>query len=162
MITLLLFVVIVAFNQICIANLQSSTSDYIDPSKLLVVTILDTTNNEVIRDGMTLLRSIRLFGGSLSNATIMVTIVYDGIWQDQDVFIQELIKLRVEIIFTNQSNESGPKTLNKFKSFDSFDSIRFDYMLWLDADIVVFNDPFPYFKRHIQPGEIYCVPDLYR
>ncbi|KAJ1433802.1 hypothetical protein B484DRAFT_417703, partial [Ochromonadaceae sp. CCMP2298] len=53
------------------------------------------------------------------------------------------------------------KTLNKFKMFALFDSTRFDYFLWMDADITVFGDPMPYLHMHKYPGEIECVPDLY-
>jgi lipopolysaccharide biosynthesis glycosyltransferase len=44
--------------------------------------------------------------------------------------------------------------MNKFESMKYFDSIRFDYLLWLDADIVVLGDPISSgeLKKHTHPG----------
>ena len=140
------------------------THDYINPNRLLVVTILDSSNHEIIRDGLTLIRSIRLLGGTLNSASITATIILNNnsnSWRDQDSVLAELFRLNVEVKFIRQVFQNRPKTLNKYLAFQ-WDSLRFDYILWLDADIVVFNDPLPYFQSHVHPGEINCVPDLYR
>ena len=101
-------------------------------------------------------------GGSLNSASITATIIlYNSSWPDQDSVLAELFRLNVEVKFIRQVFQNRPKTLNKFLPFQ-WDSLRFDYILWLDADIVVFNDPLPYFLNHVHPGEINCVPDLYR
>jgi len=149
---LLLHIVLLRF---CIAEL-------IDPKRLLITTILDGGNHEVIRDGLTLLRSIRLMGGQMNFATIMVTVIPVDNWLDQDETLTELYSLNVEVVFSQPTLSNLPKTLYKYKAFETFDSLRFDYLLWLDADIVIFNDPSPYLLKHKHPGEICCVPDLYR
>ncbi|KAJ1403937.1 hypothetical protein B484DRAFT_223784, partial [Ochromonadaceae sp. CCMP2298] len=137
----------------------------IRPSQLLVATVLDTASTEIVRDALMLFRSIRLFGSTFTQATFLI-----GITSDDDCAIldgsllQSLYKLglNLEIIYLPQTEYGRAKTLNKFKMFALFDSTRFDYFLWMDADITVFGDPMPYLHMHKYPGEIECVPDLYR
>ena len=157
---ILLSVCLLASFALC--TTEDPSHDYINPRRLLVTTILDSSNPEIMRDGLTLIRSIRLLGGSLNSASIAVTIVQsNNSWSDQNLVLAELFRLNVEVKFTRKIFKNRPKTMNKFLAFQ-WDNIRFDYILWLDADIVVFNDPMPHFMKHLHPGEIKCVPDLYR
>ena len=53
-------------------------STAITPSKLFISITIDASNEEVIREGIRLLQSIRVFGGSMNNATIEVAIAHPG------------------------------------------------------------------------------------
>jgi energy-converting hydrogenase Eha subunit B len=44
----------------------------IDMNRVLIATVLDLAEKEIIRDAFSLIRSIRRFGGSMNNATIVV------------------------------------------------------------------------------------------
>lgn len=149
----------------------------IDPSRLLIATVIDPSNNEILRDSLTLLRSIRLFGGQMNEATILVCIMLDDN-DDNDIFIDKTIIdengnkidsllhtlihiLDVKIVFSNSVEKPNAKTLNKFEVFKYFDPLIHDYFLWLDADVVVFNDPLPMLNVHSYPGQIDCVPEFY-
>lgn len=143
-----------------------TSPDHIDPSRLLVTTVLDLTNKDVVRDAHTLLRSLRFFGGTINNATILVCIPAEGsgasILADDVENIQTFINsYGVEISFIPKVAREKPKTLLKFEAIAKFDSMRFDYLLWLDADTVIFRDPIPLLFMHPNPGMIQCVPELY-
>ncbi len=139
-----------------------SSSEPIDPIKLMIGTVIDPSSAEVVRDALSLIRSLRLFGGSLNNAVFSIAItVRDELPFTDGLLLQQLYELQVEISFAKQISSCVAKTLNKFESFKLFDELRFDYFLWLDADIVVFADPVKHLRKHKYPGEIQCVPDLY-
>jgi hypothetical protein len=135
----------------------------LNPEKLMIATVIDPTSHEVSRDAFTLLRSIRLFGGSLNNATILVCIALSKgeSTDDYSAIIEELHALEVEVDFIDQPEAPKPKTLNKFSTFHKFDPLRFAYFLWLDADVLVFKDPVPYLSLHAKPGLIECAPEFY-
>ena len=137
--------------------------NFISPEELLVATVLDPSNQEVLRDSLTLIRTFRAFGGELSRATFLVCICVDLMvpFYDEGNIIRSLLDLQVEITFIDQVPHPLPKTLNKFTAFKKFDFKKFDYFLWLDADIVVFDDPMILLEKHRRFGEIKCVPDLY-
>jgi hypothetical protein len=147
----------------------------IEPSRLLIATVIDPSNDEILRDSLTLLRSIRLFGGKMNEATIIVCIMLDN---DENVFIDKTIIddngnridslldtlihiLDVKVVFSKSVEKPNSKTLNKFEVFNYFDPLMHDYFLWLDADVVVFNDPLPMLTVHSYPGQIDCVPEFY-
>ena len=146
----------------CVYSKELS-SPLIRASQLLVSTIIDPSSPTIIRDAFTLIRSIRLFGGNLNDATILVGIVGNRIdsFVDFDSIISRLMALQVEITFVPQVGSGIAKTVNKFTMFRHFDSTRFDYFLWLDADILVFRDPLPHLHMHKYPGEVECVLDVY-
>eukprot|EP01041_Mallomonas_annulata_P003963 gene3963-7900_t len=139
------------------------TGNQINPSRLLIATVLDPYNDEIVRDLFTMLRSLRIKGGSLNAATLLVCIAINSgeIFIDDNNLISNLQDLEVEITFIDQVLSPLPKTLNKFSAFKDFDEWRFDYFLWLDADTVIFDDPIPHIHAHIYPGQIQCVSDLY-
>jgi hypothetical protein len=136
----------------------------LDPSRINIVTVVDPTSHEIVRDSLTFLRSLRLFGGLLNEATVTAYIPIDdenslidnystNNYSDNGI-LHQLSSLGAEIKFISQAIEPTPKTMNKFESMKYFDSIRFDYLLWLDADIVVLGDPISSgeLKRHTHPG----------
>lgn len=134
----------------------------IRPEQLLVATVIDVTSSEIVRDAINLLKSIRIFGGSFNQATILVGVIgqTNKAFPDEEL-LATLVALQAEIHFLSPVTGKAAKTLNKFKAFDVFDSTKYDYFLWLDADIVLFQDPMSYLHMHKYPGEIGCVPDFY-
>jgi hypothetical protein len=154
-----------------------------DISRLLVATVLDLAEPEIVRDTYTLIRSIRLHGGSLNQAQIVVCVpISNNISYifDESHHLAGLAALGVEFKFYPQVERPLHKTVNKFGAFFALDTYTFDYFLWLDADIVVFQDPLPHFNTHILeqasplnagPSStgtdsrtnnfIYCVPDIF-
>jgi hypothetical protein len=134
------------------------------PSDMMIATVLDPTSAAVTRDVFTLLRSIRLNGGSLNDATIVVAIALERntTLMDETALLGQLHALDVEVIFIDQVPFPKPKTLNKFSTFSFFDPLRYHYFLWLDADIFVANDPMPYLSHfHTSPGYIECTPEFF-
>ena len=143
----------------------------LDPSKVAIVTVVDPSNEEVLRDVLTLIRSLRLYVGLLNDATFIACITVDVIplpdertvaWSS---YFSQLVYVGAEISFIQQASNHLPKTLNKLDalSLALLDPFRFDYILWLDADIVVFGDPIVRgeLRKHMYPGQIDCVPDFY-
>ena len=143
--------------------LQASLTDAkpIDPSRLLVATVVDGTNTQIITDSHFFFRSIRLFGGSLNDAVLLACIVVepDSSFVD-DALLLQYSELGVEVDFIHQTPHPYPRTLNKFATFYKYDPNRFDHFLWLDADIIVFGDPLPMLPD-LQEGKIWCVPEVY-
>jgi hypothetical protein len=101
---------------ICIAlALGDQTGPLIRPTQLLVATIVDTANKEIVRDALMLFRSISLFGGEFKHATFLV-----GVTSNDDcalldgALLQSLysLGLNLEIIYLPQTREIA-KTLNK-------------------------------------------------
>ena len=158
----------------------------IRPSQLLIVTVIDLTNHVIIRDALTLVRSIRIFGGELNKATIMIGIINeDNCSYIDNQLIYNLYQLQTQIIYLTSSYDyshhhhhdynSFPdnyqqhhvnhhqyaKTLNKYKMFTLIDTTKYDYFLWLDADIIIFDDIMSSLYMHKYPGEISCIPDVY-
>jgi lipopolysaccharide biosynthesis glycosyltransferase len=133
----------------------------IDPSRLLVATVVDGSNSQIVADSHVFFRSIRLFGGTLNDATLLACIVVE---KEQSFVNDELLlqytELGVEVDFIRQTPSPFPRTLNKFATFYKYDADRYDYFLWLDADIVVFGDPLVRLPD-LQAGKIYCVPEVY-
>lgn len=141
----------------------------LDPTRLVIVTVVDPSNEEVLRDVLTLLRSLRLHGGLLNDATFIACITDPPIedistkWQLSKL-VYQLAYMGAEISFIRQVAGNLPKTLNKLDALSfALDTFRFDYALWLDADIVVFGDPIARgdLRKHFYPGQIDCVPDFY-
>lgn len=133
----------------------------INPSRILVTTVIDVSNNEIMRDALTLFRSIRLFGGTFNKATFLAYITLEDSYTDTTGLLANLASLRIQWDFIKPVDSKLPKTMNKILTFQRFDGINFDYLLWLDADVVLFRDPIPYLYAHKMPGQIQCVPDVY-
>ena len=133
----------------------------IDPSRLLVATVVDGSNQRIVTDSFFFFRSIRLFGGTLNDAVLLACIVVEpeSAFVDENL-LRKYSELGVEIDFIRQTPHPYPKTLNKFATFYKYDSNRFDYFLWLDADIIVFEDPLLALPDLVN-GRIYCVPEVY-
>ena len=132
----------------------------IQPSQLMIGTVIDTSNAEIVRDALNMIKTLRIFGKSMNAANIVVGIT--DTTEDSNLnLLSELAVLGVDIVFIPQSPPGQAKTLNKFRMFEAFDSIKYNYFLWLDADIVIFDDPMPYLHMHKYPGSIECVPDFY-
>ena len=132
------------------------------PRELAIVTVVDTRNEEIVRDAITLLRSMRLYGGTLNEATFVVCFaVQEGLQTVDPNVVSIFSGLGAQITYIHEVESPKAKTLNKFNAFYHFDRIKFSHFLWLDADIFVFADPIPLLTRHIVPGRIDCVPDFY-
>ena len=134
----------------------------IDPFKLLVVTIVDPKVERIILDSKLLFRSIRLFGGSLNNSTLISYFIIEKNKPFSNLqLLQEYQEMGVIIDFIERISLPFPGTMNKFSTFFKFDIKFYDFFLWLDADIVIFEDPIPYFNLFYRYGKIGCIPELY-
>jgi len=146
---------------------RRSSPNHIDPSRLLVATVLDLESLEIIRDVHTLLRSIRVFGASLNKATIVVcvpvassgaTVIPNGV----ENLSALLGAYGVELAFIPQVESGRSKTQLKFAAMREFSAARgFDYLLWLDADSFILRDPVPLLFIHPLSGMVQCAPELY-
>jgi hypothetical protein len=134
----------------------------IDPSRVLVATIIDPNVERILRDSKLLFQSIRLFGGALNEATLLGCIIIDKEipFQNNDL-INAYTEMGIVVDFVPRFPDPFPGTMNKFSSFKFYDSSKFDYFLWLDADVVVFQDPFPLLDLRYRKGTISCVPEMY-
>ena len=143
--------------------------------RLQVITAIDTTSEFVVRDAYTLFRSLRLFGGTFNNAAFMACILVKDTTpippHVDSHLLESLDSLNITYVFRYAIQESVSPTLNKFIAFELFDSDNFDYFLWLDADIFVFQDPMPAFNAavthvdsiedELSTGRVYCTPEVY-
>ena len=172
----------------CSSRSGVNEAPLIRPSQLLIVTVIDLTNHIIIRDALTLVRSIRIFGGELNKATIMIGIINeDNSSYIDNQLIYSLYQLQTQIIYLTSSYDYNhhhhhhhdynifpdnhqqhhvnhhqyAKTLNKYKMFTLIDTTKYDYFLWLDADIIIFDDIMSSLYMHKYPGEISCTPDIY-
>lgn len=145
-------------------DLVAFAENMIHVDKLMIATVLDINEDSISRDVFTLIRSLRKTGKMINSATLLVCIPINdnpSSLLDNHMTLDELGALRVEIVFVHQTRPPFSKTLNKFEAFRHFDYDRFDYFLWLDADVVVFDDPTTELSLHKHPGSIECVPDFY-
>ena len=133
----------------------------INPKSLLVTTVIDVSNEEIVRDSLTLFRSIRLFGESLNNAAFLAYITLEDTFVDTYGLLSNLTALHIQWDFIKPVPPHLPRTMNKFQAFQKFDSLKYDYLMWLDADVVLFQDPIPHLFAHRFPGQIQCTPDFY-
>ena len=134
----------------------------IDASRLLVATVVDGSGPDIVRDSITLFRSIRKFGGKLNHATLLACFAVSRIETFvDDSLLRTYYDMGVAIDFIPRVYQPFPGTMNKYSTFFKFDFENYDYFLWLDADVVVFADPIPLFPDMSSPGKIYCVPELY-
>ena len=113
---------------------------------------------------VTLIRSMRLYGGSLNEAsfTAFIPLLSGESFTDPDGLVEKLGYLNVRVDFIQQTKSPSPKTLNKLAAWARFDYSIYDYLLWLDADIVVFSDPIPLLEASM--GEVttlLCAPEIY-
>jgi hypothetical protein len=133
----------------------------IDPSRLLVATVVDISSNDVVRDSIALFRSIRKFGGTLNESTLLAcfSVSRFGPFFD-DSLLQTFSDMGVVVDFIRQAKHPFAGTMNKFSTLFKFDTTKYDYFLWLDGDILVFDDPLPLYPD-IDPTKIYCVPELF-
>ena len=142
-----------------------AASEVIDPSRVQVITVLDVASPQITRDCLTLIRSLRLHGGSLNQATLTVYVPIANriFYSDEYDIFPKLEALHVEIAFIDQAVPPSPRTLNKFSAWSKFDFHRFDYMLWLDADTFVVADPLPMIQEvsHGSLQTLMCAPELY-
>jgi hypothetical protein len=143
---------------------MSTSAISINPSKLLVATIIDPHVERILKDSKLLFQSIRLFGGTLNHATLLACILVDKDrpFQD-DSLIASYLEMGVVIDFVPRVSNPFPGTMNKFSTLEQYDSSRFDYFLWLDADVVVFQDPIPLLSQRYRSdsSQILCVPEMY-
>ncbi len=111
-----------------------------------------------------MLRSIRLFGGKLNQSDILacVPLKKGEIYDDSLGIINQLVNLNISYTFIKDINWPYPRTLLKFEAFKSFDFTKYNHLLWLDADIIIANDPISILKfYHSDWNTISCVPELY-
>lgn len=145
------------------ASDSASTKPKLSPQRFFVATVIDLSNDEIIRDALTLFRSIRVFGGSFNNATFIAYLTGETPYADwrHSNLIEELSMLGIKYDFSDSVGPGIPKTLNKYFAFYKFDSSMYDYFVWLDADVLVLRDPMPHLQIHMTPGQIQCIPDPY-
>ena len=103
------------FYIVCIIWITYATP-LITPNEILVVTVVDPNNYVIIRDAITLIRSIRLYGGLLNQATILVCFSFASGFQtiDQNI-IASFVNLGTQITFIQEAVTPYAKTMNKFK-----------------------------------------------
>jgi hypothetical protein len=133
----------------------------IKPKQLMIGTVVDTTNAEIVRDAFLMMKSMRYFGATLNDATLVVGITGQPGSNEDNSVTARVAAVGAQIVFIPQSTAGHAKTLNKFRLFEAFDSTSYDYFLWLDADLVVFQDAMPFLHLHQYPGSVECVPDFY-
>jgi hypothetical protein len=133
----------------------------IKPKQLMIGTVVDTTNAEIVRDAFLMMKSMRYFGATLNDATLVVGITGQPGSNEDNSVTARVAAIGAQIVFIPQSTAGHAKTLNKFRLFEAFDSTSYDYFLWLDADLVVFQDAMPFLHLHQYPGSVECVPDFY-
>jgi len=147
---------------IALTYMLPSSAMLLNPEEIMIATVVDLANDGIIRDAITLLRSMRLYGGSINNATFVVCITMRPGYQTIDPnILATFTNLGAQIAYIHEVSKPKAKTLNKFKAFELFDYLQYNHFMWLDADIVMFEDPMPYLHRHMHPGKIDCVPDFY-
>ena len=133
-------------------------------SRVCIVTVIDPSHPPIVRDALTLLRSMRLSGGTMNEATFHVYIPLDAghALIDEEELLNELELLRVEMSFIKQTKVPTPRTLNKFRAWEKFDYENFDYLLWLDADFFVVADPIPLIASLLTDSTtLMCAPEIY-
>ena len=82
-----------------------TASEVIDPSRVQVITVLDVASPQITRDCLTLIRSLRLHGGSLNQATLTVYVPIANriFYSDEYDIFPKLEALHVEIAFIDQA-----------------------------------------------------------
>ena len=155
----LLILMVQLFSCIC----EYIPLDMLDPRDLMITTVVDPSSSEIIRDSLTLLRSMRLHGGTTNQATFLVCFtVTDRIQEVDPNLFASFTELGAELRFISEAKPASiARTMNKFNAFREYDFNRYSHFLWLDADMVVFEDLMPVLRRHQHPGSIECVPDFY-
>jgi hypothetical protein len=140
---------------------------------LLVVTVIDTSSASIIRDSMTLFRSVRLYGGSFNDAIFKACIILKKTNSPDVVdleLLQNLNTLNISYEFMYSVPDNVSPTLNKFVCLKAFSAHQFEYILWLDADIFIFQDPVPYFSAALTEAKesaggdtatVYCAVEVY-
>jgi hypothetical protein len=126
-----------------------------------VAAVVDVSKPAIVADALLLFRSIRVFGGTFSDSSLLALVVVDPARAllDDDL-LQKFSALGVQLDFARQVNAPFARTMNKFSAFFRGQSRRFDHFLWLDADVLVLDDPLPLFPAQLQEGRVYCVPEV--
>lgn len=123
--------------------------------------MVDVSKPSIVTDSLLLFRSIRLFGGSLNEATLLACVIVDpshALLDDE--LLAQFAELGVQLDFARQVNAPFAKTLNKFSAFTRDTVKRHDHFLWLDADVLVMQDPLPLLSSQLLSDKIYCVPEV--
>jgi hypothetical protein len=123
--------------------------------------VIDISKPSIVTDALLLFRSIRLFGGTMSEASLRAFFIADpGRAFLADDLLLQFSELGAELDFARQVSTPFAKTMNKFSAFFRVDSARFDHFLWLDADLVVLADPLHLLPAALPEGVIHCVPEV--
>ncbi len=148
---------------------HGENSDTLRLSRIALCTVVDPMNPTVVRDSLTLFRSISLFGKTMNDVTKIVglplgreTMEGSSISIPMEV-VREFLRYKVQILLFPPATPKYAGTMNKFHLLRSLkDQLdNFDYILWMDADMIVVNDPISSLPMHKFPGEISCVPEFY-
>ena len=126
---------------------------------VVVSVALDAGSLEITREALRLFKSLNIFGGELKYARKIVCISHDGVFED-DRLLQDLKNLNVsEYHFSPRYSlpERAP-TLNKMCAFNPPGLRKSDYLLYLDADIVIAQDPLPLLSTYtpLNHSELLC------
>lgn len=122
----------------------------IDPVRLVVTTNVDLQSNKTIYESLRLLQSLRLFGGLLSNARVMVALSSGGRQNKDEIsptFLRHLLADYANLnVTTTYYRKSLPlprfaPSLNKLNCFNPPGLHDDDLMIYLDADIFIADDP---------------------
>lgn len=169
---------------------HANNSNYDDFNSFAIVTVIDLSSRDVVRDALTLIRSIRSFGGLYVNQATLLAYIFPMKQDQQSESMAKLIEILssesvswhiVQRDATNEHSEvfnhdispsSIPwsKTANKFIALSLVNASEYRYVLWLDADTVVLGDFIPYLSPHnieikftsgSNFGEITCATELY-
>jgi hypothetical protein len=135
-------------------------------SRIMLCTVVDVKNPTVVRDSLTLFRSIALFGKSLNHVTKVIGIpssnLQEGISSVVPMeVIRELLDYKVQVVLFPPATPRYAGTMNKFNLLKVLPIEEADYILWLDADTIILDDPIDHLPLHKMPGEISCVPEFY-
>lgn len=133
---------------------MSSTEKNIKPNELVVACV---TENHAKYLGQTsrLLRSIRWFGGGLSQSRMVVCAV-----EAIDAATRtEFETLGADVRIVERFDERNPYG-NQLQSYDQIWGGREDMLLLLDCDTIVVQDPLPFLQRDVFQGTIAPLPTV--
>ena len=122
---------------VLISSILSIYSAPLHPSRFFVSTTIDVSSDEVVREGLRLLQSIRSFGGKLNDATLEVGIARAANEPISNKLLRKLEMLNITHIRccdAVKAPEYSP-TLNKFCSFHTIPLEDYDY-IWMQTSLL--------------------------
>ena len=133
----------------------------IKAEEVVVSLSIDSSSLEVQREALRLLTSLFLFGGTLKEAHISICINYDEdipldvAKKESHVLVEQILLLEFENLLIDYSRSlpypEYALSLNKMCAFapNIDDGHEIKYLLYLDADIFVAQDPLPFLQQYL-------------